>query len=121
MKKVIAFLLTVITFLSFAAAAFALTQTQQEILKHYEEVMSGSWKHMASDGLEFTFEPERLLITADNKVYYNYYSKDLSFISRRTGYALAEVLLSNDPSIIVLKKHDDLAGYDVFLYFQKMD
>ena len=120
MKKVIAFLLTVITFLSFAAAAFALTDTQQQILKHYEEVMSGTLKHLA-DGLDFTFEPERLLITADNKVYYNYYSKDTAFVSGRKGYSLPEVLLSNDPSIIVLKKHDDHSGYDVFLYFQKMD
>ena len=120
MKKVIAFLLTVITFLSVAAAAFALTDTQQQILKHYEEVMSGTWKHIA-DELEFTFEPERLLIAADNKVYYNYYSKDLSLISGRKGHALAEVLLSNDSSIIVLKKYSDFDGYELFLFFQKMD
>jgi len=121
MKKVMVILLTVMIFLSFMTSAVALTESQQQILKHYEEVMSGKWQLLQTGNTkEVTFDSNLLLITGDHRVFYNQYDKALDFVSGRLGYALGEVLLSNDPSIIVLK-YPDKEGHERFVYYQKID
>ena len=121
MKKAVAILLMLITLMSVFTVSYALTDSQQQMMAHYEQIMAGSWQSIGSGTpIEFTFDPARLLITGDNRVYYNFYDKDLTLVSGNTAYPLSEVLLSNDPSLIVITRtYND--GKTAYIYFQKID